>query len=129
MLFAHAFASCDTSSAIFKNGTKSIISLSKKKPELQQVISVFYERNSSIDQLYEVAETIILHLCGQNNDDKLKISELRYKQFTAPAAAFKKEVVLASLPPTESALRERTKRVYFQIQVWLGNDLNPEEWG
>ncbi|CAH2085134.1 unnamed protein product [Euphydryas editha] len=93
------------------------------------MISVFYEHNSSVDTLYKVAEKIILHLYGHGDTDNLGIGDLRYNLFTASAAAFKKEVVLASLPPTESSLREHTKRVYYQIQIWLGNTLNAEEWG
>ncbi|XP_045475385.1 uncharacterized protein LOC123686399 isoform X2 [Harmonia axyridis] len=129
LLFAHAFAGCDTTSAIFKKGKKSIISLLKKKPDLQALISVFYESNRSIEELYAVSEKIIFHLYGQSITDELTLGELRYRIFSLSAAAFKKEVILASLPPTESALREHTKRVYYQIQQWLGNNLNPDDWG
>lgn len=100
-----------------------------KKPDLQALISVFYESNRSIDELYAVSEKIIFNLYGQSNTEKLTLGELRYKIFSSSAAAFKKEVILASLPPTESALREHTKRVYYQIQQWLGNNLNPDDWG
>ncbi|CAB3240467.1 unnamed protein product [Arctia plantaginis] len=39
------------------------------------------------------------------------------------------EESLASLPPTRPALQEHTKWVYYQIQEWLGNQLEPENWG
>lgn len=36
---------------------------------------------------------------------------------------------LALMPPTDGALKEHVKRVYLQVQCWIGNDLNPCEWG
>lgn len=45
-------------------------------------------------------------------------------------ATAKKGFSLASLPPTDSALKEHAKRVYLQVQVSLGFDnLNPKLWG
>lgn len=42
----------------------------------------------------------------------------------------KKKFSLAVLPLTDAALKEHTKRVYYQIQLWLGHDsINPELWG
>lgn len=36
---------------------------------------------------------------------------------------------MSNLPPTENAAIEHLKRVYFQVQLWLGNDDLPEKWG
>ena len=36
---------------------------------------------------------------------------------------------MKNLPPTENAGIEYLKRVYFQVQLWLGNDDLPEKWG
>lgn len=36
---------------------------------------------------------------------------------------------MAVLPPTYNAAKEHLHRVYFQVQKWLGNELNPNEWG
>ncbi|OXU23828.1 hypothetical protein TSAR_008354 [Trichomalopsis sarcophagae] len=33
------------------------------------------------------------------------------------------------LPPTIPVLKEHAKRVYYQMQFWLGFNLNPEDWG
>ncbi|KAF0737721.1 Uncharacterized protein FWK35_00023697 [Aphis craccivora] len=40
-----------------------------------------------------------------------------------------KPVKLSSLPPTTNAAQQHLLRVYYQLQVWLGNTLNPEQWG
>ena len=34
-----------------------------------------------------------------------------------------------SLPPTGNAAQYHSLRVYQQVQSWLGNDLEPTEWG
>lgn len=41
----------------------------------------------------------------------------------------KSQVLLSSLPPTEDAAELHIKRVFLQIQIWLGFKLNPLEWG
>ncbi|GBN38027.1 hypothetical protein AVEN_264973-1 [Araneus ventricosus] len=40
-----------------------------------------------------------------------------------------KRVQLSYLPPTSAAAYQHLCRVYYQVQVWLGNELNPETWG
>ncbi|GFX61259.1 uncharacterized protein TNCV_3407331 [Trichonephila clavipes] len=37
--------------------------------------------------------------------------------------------LLSSLPPTTYAAFEHLKRVYLQIQIWLGNDVDIDNWG
>ena len=34
-----------------------------------------------------------------------------------------------SLPPTIASARYHSLRVYYQVQLWKGNELKPEEWG
>ncbi|OXU32211.1 hypothetical protein TSAR_008005 [Trichomalopsis sarcophagae] len=51
------------------------------------------------------------------------------RQATAAGTIAKKELSLSSLPPTDSVLREHAKRVYYQMQIWLGFDLDPVLWG
>ncbi|GFW03797.1 uncharacterized protein TNCV_2539081 [Trichonephila clavipes] len=38
-------------------------------------------------------------------------------------------VLLSSLPPTPDAAFEHLKRVYMQIQIWLGNGVYIDNWG
>ena len=44
-------------------------------------------------------------------------------------AKSKKAVQLNILPPTENAAAEHLKRVYLQIQLWLGHEAKPEDLG
>ncbi|GFY41262.1 uncharacterized protein TNIN_343811 [Trichonephila inaurata madagascariensis] len=40
-----------------------------------------------------------------------------------------KPVQLSNLPPTNAAAHQHINRVYYQVQIWLGNDLDPQKWG
>ncbi|GBN12848.1 hypothetical protein AVEN_274272-1 [Araneus ventricosus] len=39
-----------------------------------------------------------------------------------------KRVQLSCLPPTSAAAYQHLCCVYYQVQVWLGNELHPEDW-
>ncbi|GBP22242.1 Histone-lysine N-methyltransferase SETMAR [Eumeta japonica] len=41
----------------------------------------------------------------------------------------KKQVQLSCLPPTSASAIQHFYRVYYQVQTWLDNELNPEDWG
>lgn len=56
------------------------------------------------------------------------LDKLRYLSF-AKKTYNKKQVQLACLPPTSAAAQQHLFRVYYQVQVWLGNKMNPEDWG
>lgn len=38
-------------------------------------------------------------------------------------------VQLSCLPPTSASACQHLYRVYYQVQLWLGNELNLEDWG
>lgn len=40
-----------------------------------------------------------------------------------------KRVQLSCLPPTSASAYQHVFCVFYQGQVWLGNQLNPEDWG
>ncbi|GBO17706.1 hypothetical protein AVEN_39904-1 [Araneus ventricosus] len=44
-------------------------------------------------------------------------------------SSFNKSSNMASLPPTEVAAHQHSRRVYNQIQNWLGNKKRHEDWG
>ena len=56
------------------------------------------------------------------------LNTLRYNSF-AKATAKNSCVKLPSLAPTADAAFGHFKRVYLQIQTWLGRKILPEEWG
>lgn len=128
ILFAHAFAGCDTTSAIFSKGKKSIIKLLQKNESLREISQLFYDSNSNVESLEKAARKFILMLYGID-DENLTIGEIRYQRFVALVSQAHAEIRLSSLPPTSSALLQHAKRVFYQIQKWSGNNLRAEEWG
>jgi len=56
------------------------------------------------------------------------IDKYRYLSFVKNTRS-NKSVKLPCLPPTSSNAYQHLYRVYYQVQVWLGNELNPEDWG
>lgn len=128
ILFAHAIVGCDSTSALFGKGKKTVIGLLLKDESIRQSISIFYDQDRTVDELYPVAENIIKRLYVKDERAILPINELRHKIFIFSIASAKKDV-LTTLPPTQAALIEHVKRVYFQIQQWLCHKLDPLQWG
>ncbi|XP_015119683.1 uncharacterized protein LOC107042937 [Diachasma alloeum] len=128
ILFAHAYAGCDTTSAFYNKGKNSIISLLQKDQTLCDSASAFYAANKTIDELYDIGENILKHLYVTSNEATLSLNDIRYKLFTASVAGAKKDI-LPSLPPTRGALLEHIKRVYYQVQQWKSNKLDSLQWG
>nr|CAI5866755.1 unnamed protein product [Callosobruchus analis] len=132
ILFGHAFAGCDSTSSIFNQGKKSIIELLNKNEHLAKSVSIFYEKDKVIDELYVVAENVLkkLYSSSSSSIDGLTIAELRYKVYSSLVTTARKQSALSLLPPTSSALKMHTARAYYQVQVWLNNEqIHPKDWG
>lgn len=59
---------------------------------------------------------------------EVSINTYRYLCF-AKSVGKNKPVKLNLLSSTDSAVEEHLFRVYYQVQKWLGNELNHEDWG
>lgn len=55
------------------------------------------------------------------------LDKLRYKQYVI--SAYKASANMASIPPTLGAAQQHGFRVFHQVQQWIGNYLDPEQWG
>ncbi|KAJ8678150.1 hypothetical protein QAD02_013937 [Eretmocerus hayati] len=129
VLFAHAFAGCDTTSALFKIGKTQIMKLLANNMELREASRVYYQPNQNQSELLRAGEKIIRALYNNKkyNLENPTISELRFRIFSSCSP--NKEDLLSYLPPTQSGLQQHVNRVYYQVQAWLGNQIAPEEWG
>ncbi|GFV98434.1 uncharacterized protein TNCV_623931 [Trichonephila clavipes] len=79
------------------------------------------------NNIFQVGVTCILGLYGASAKIK-DLNTLRYNSFVK-ATAKNASVLVSSLPPTTDAAFEHLKRVYLQIQIWLGNDVDIDNWG
>lgn len=120
---------CDTTSSFFGKGKIQAIQLFNKRKDLQGLIDIFNDKNAAHEQIDTAGEKFILALYGATKSSENSLDEQRFISFNRLVGQAKSAVVLSKLPPTSSAAHQHSRRVYLQVQAWLGNVLNPEEWG
>lgn len=127
LLFLHAFTGCDTTSALFHKGKTAALKLFTKRQDLRAAAQIFNHSDASRESVSSDGIRIFLAVYGApvNQDD---LGEYRYQCFMK-AVGRNKSVQLSMLPPTVDAAKEHLYRVYYQVQKWLGNELNPQDWG
>lgn len=118
------------SSAFFNKGKSAALKLLQKDKVLVKSLRVFYQRDASREELIRVGESFVLKLYAANKDVDC-INKLRYIKFNQVNArqSLNKQMDLASLPSTKSALNQHLFRVYHQVQQWCGDFLDPLQWG
>lgn len=127
ILFAHAFSGCDTTSSFFNKGKKIFFSLTKKLKTIQERALIFNRQDSTHSEVIEAAKSVVCAMYSSKHGTTT--TNLRYDCFMEGVRHGNSELRLANLPPTETALKYHAYRVYYQVQQWYGNDLNPEIWG
>ena len=125
ILFLHSFSGADTTSAFFRHGKLKFVKLLEKDSYLQNSVSVFKDPSADRTKIAEAGVQFIKKLYGYSITESL--GDIRYQCF----AKFlnKGSFSLASLPPTETAAKFHSFRTFHQVQKWLGNELQPTEWG
>ncbi|PZC75227.1 hypothetical protein B5X24_HaOG206534 [Helicoverpa armigera] len=126
ILFLHAITGCDTSSAMYRRGKTSVFKLFEKE-DLTDCAKVFTENDSKPETI--IAKGIRFLLAVYGAPKKITcINKYRYLTFVKHTRK-NKQVQLSCLPPTSESAIQHLNRVYYQVQTWLGNQLNPEDWG
>lgn len=125
ILFLHAFSGCDTTSALFHKGKTASLKLIKKRLDLQSAVKIFNQTDISHDLIS--SNGIKFFLASYNAPvEEDSINNHRYSCFIKFVSRGK-PVKLNLLPPTFDAAQQHLFRVYYQVQKWLGNELNPED--
>jgi len=76
----------------------------------------------------EIGKVFLKHLFGGKQTNSL--DDLRYIRYNKEVTkTLSSKFNLATLPPTSAAASQHSFRVYLQVQQWLGNNLDPTEWG
>ena len=131
ILFLHAFTGCDTTSAFFNKGKIKFAKNFEKRHDLHESAKVFKNVNEDSNNIFQAGVACILGLYGAPGKIK-DLNTLRFNSFIKGTAK-KTSVLLSSLPPTADAAFEHLKRVYLQIQIWLGNldikNADIKNWG
>ncbi|GBN93114.1 hypothetical protein AVEN_72877-1 [Araneus ventricosus] len=126
ILFLHAITGCDTTSAFFKRGRTKVFKLFEKRHDLIDCAEVFTNIGSSPDIILTNGSCFLLAMYGTPKKID-SIDKCRYLSFMKNTRN-NKRVQLPCLPPTSAAAYQHLCRVYYQVQVWLGNELDPENW-
>lgn len=127
ILFLHALTGCDTTSALFNKGKLKVMTMFEKHPDLTHSAQIFQAENCPPDTVFQNGKRFLLAMYGAPKDE-VNLDKFRYTQFIK-ATRLNRPVKLSSLPPTSEAARQHIYRVYYQVQIWLGKNLQPEEWG
>lgn len=106
---------------------------------MREKVQIFYDSTADIDDILEAGRYSTILLYGLAKDTQIKklskiedysayLEEMRFESFIK--ATTKNSAVKSSLVPTVGAVDEHVKRVYLQIQLWLGNkNINVTDWG
>jgi len=126
ILFLHAITGCDTTSAFYQRGKTKVFKLSEKCQDLVDCAEVFKNIDFSPDIITNGIRFLLAMYRAPKKIDS--IDKYRYLSFIKNTRS-NKSVKLPCLSPTFSTAYQHLYRVNYQVQVWLGNELNPEDWG
>ncbi|KAI4493650.1 hypothetical protein M0804_001826 [Polistes exclamans] len=126
ILFLHAITGCDTSSAMYRRGKTSVFKLFEKN-DLTNCAKVFTKIDSTPQTIITEGIRFLLAVYGAPK----KITCInKYRNLTfVKNTRNKKQIQLSCLPPKSASAIQHLYRVYYQVQTWLDNQLNPEDWG
>ena len=127
ILFTHAILGCDTTSRVFGVGKPVALKKLKISSYFRQQAAVFQDSNACSGDIIAAGENALVSLYNGKPGEKL--DTLRFHRFCHKVSSSTSYVQPRNLPPTSSAARYHSLRVYHQVQQWKGVDLNVEQWG
>ena len=118
LLFAHAILGCDTTSRVFSLGKGSALKYIRLDSYFTKQAPIFLDENATENDIINAGEAALVSLykgtaCETLDDLRL----LRFHQKVANSTTF---VQPEHLPPTSSAAKYHSLRVFYQVQVWKG---------
>ena len=103
MLFAHAILGCDTTSRVFSMGKGLALKHIRSDKHFITQAEVFMQENATLADISSAGEAALLCLYTG------AVCETSTR-FVQPE----------NLPPTSSAAKSHSLRVYLQVQIWMG---------
>jgi len=80
------------------------------------------------EDVIKAGELALVEVYGSKVSDSLEA--LQHRRFCEKTAKSTTAVEVKSLPPTSSAAKFHSLSVYYQVQLWTGNqELQPRDWG
>ena len=129
VLFQHAILGCDTTSRLFGIRKGTIVKKLKKNSTLKQAVEVFDSVSSTPEDIESAGEKALVAIYNGKKEEKLDM--LHLTRYCKKVTKSLKQVEPKSIPPTSSAAKYHSYRVFLQICQWKSYDCNlqPELWG
>ena len=129
ILFLHTFLGCDTTSRVHGIGKAAPLSTYSTNIKLQECANIFLQPNAQKEDIIQAGEKAFLLLYKSKKAKTL--NTLRHHMFAQRVSTKMAQVDPAKLPPTSSAAKFHSLRVYLQICMMKSSacSLNPEDWG
>jgi hypothetical protein len=128
----HSFTGCDTTSAFFGKGKKSAWEAWKCYPDVTSAFTFLalnpYHEVDADDQHFQQLERLTVVLYD-------KASDLEHVDEARKELYCQKERTMDTIPPTQDALLQHSKRSIYQAGIWSTSDQSeqhaptPEGWG
>ena len=116
MLFAHATLGCDTTSRVFSMGKGLAVKYICSDKHFITQAEVFLHENATLADISSAGEAALVRLnTGAVGDTLYKLRLLQFHQKVATSTRFGEP---ENLPPTSSAAKYHSLRVYLQVQIW-----------
>lgn len=126
LLFAHAIGGCKTTSQLH-NISKTSAYNKLDNVHFANLAEIFCCAESSEESIIKAGNEVFISLYNGKKDETL--NKLRYRKFVEKNRRGTSTVTSKALPPTEAAAKFHYLRVFYQIQIWLQNKLNPLNFG
>lgn len=126
LLFVHAMGGCRTTSQLHNTSKISLFS-KLDQDHFIQLAEVFCCPDSSEESIIKAGNEVIKSLYNGKSNETMK--NLRYRKFVEKSKQCTSAIQCKMLPPTESAAKYHILRVFYQVQAWLQNKLNPLNFG
>lgn len=128
LLFIHALLGCDTTSQLYGIGKKKGLQILKNNSTFVAAADTFNNPSAAVIDVVAAGEKALVAVYGGVSSDNL--NKLRYRKFTEMISRNTTCVQPQTLPPTSSAAKFHSQRVYYQVQLWQGNtQLDACQWG
>lgn len=108
-------------SDVYGVGKGAALKLLRTSKPFKQQADIFRNQQSTKEEVIAAGETALVLLYKGN---------ILVLQFNKKVVMSKTFVDPQALPPTSSAAKYHSMRVFLQVQQWMGNnELKPEDWG
>ena len=129
LLYIHALLWCNSTSSVYSIGKGTSLKKYVNSEYFRQQALVFDNLASTPEEVKNAGENALVCIYGGKPGQTL--DQLRYQRYLEKLASKSKSVQAQSLPPTSSAAKYHSLRVYLQIREWKDSTkgINYEEWG